>query len=254
MSGRGRGGKRSGSGRKASGKEPDWNKYKKDAKVRKLEESAKSSMDLKAFFSKKEVNQSAKKQEPDESTFGENIKVENFNTEESLESPLELTKDEKDGEEKVLQVEPNERMNEGEAGEVHMNKDKVKKEEAVVEIDNSSKWEPNKDKDMLNNGEEKVLEVEPNERMKEGEAGKVQINKDEAVIEIDNSSMWEPSKKLPTSDEEVVVDDKKSSYEKKAGLATDIISVEIPSVLPFFVNGCFAPGIDIYFLHEASYI
>ena len=204
MSGRGQDGKRSGARRKASGKEPDWNKYKKDAKVRKLEESAKSSMDLKAFFSKKEVNQSAKKQEPDESTFGENIKVENFNAEESSESPLELTKDEKDGEEKVLQVEPNERMNDGEAGDVHMNKDKVKKEEAVIEIDNSSKWEP--------------------------------------------------SKKLPTSEEEVVVDDKKSSYEKKAGLATDIISVEIPSVLPFFVNGCFAPGIDIYFLHEASYI
>ena len=53
MSGRGQGGKRSGSGRKASGKEPDWNKYKKDAKVRKLEESAKPSMDLKAFFQKK---------------------------------------------------------------------------------------------------------------------------------------------------------------------------------------------------------
>ena len=36
-----------------TGKERDWNKYKIAAKRRKLEESAKSSIDLKSFFSMK---------------------------------------------------------------------------------------------------------------------------------------------------------------------------------------------------------
>ena len=48
-----------------------------------------------------------------------------------------------------------------------------------------------------------------------------QVKKDKAVVEIDNSSKLEPSKKLPTIKEELVVDDKKSSSEKKAGEAAD---------------------------------
>ena len=41
-------------------------------------------------------------------------------------------------------IEVNDRMKEGEAGEVQMNEDQVKKDKAVVEIDNSSKLEPSK--------------------------------------------------------------------------------------------------------------
>ena len=64
MSGRGRVGKDQVQEEKLLERSLTGTNTKKDAKVRKLEESAKSSMDLKAFFSKKEVNQPAKKQEP----------------------------------------------------------------------------------------------------------------------------------------------------------------------------------------------
>ena len=46
------GGKRKSAGRQ-KGKERDWNKYKLDAKRKKLIEASKSSMDLKNFFSPK---------------------------------------------------------------------------------------------------------------------------------------------------------------------------------------------------------
>ena len=49
------GGKRQGAGRnkRNSGEKTDWNMYKKEAKRKKLQEAAKSTMDLKNFFSAK---------------------------------------------------------------------------------------------------------------------------------------------------------------------------------------------------------
>ena len=46
------GGKRHGSGRnkRKSDEKMDWNMYKKEAKIKKLKEAAKSSMNLKSFF------------------------------------------------------------------------------------------------------------------------------------------------------------------------------------------------------------
>ena len=134
----------------------------------------------------------------------------------------------------------------------------MKKDKAVVEIDNSNKWEPSK---KLPTSKEEVV-VDDKKSSSEKKAGEatddedmgVSTDSEEENVGEGEDFVLEEVSKLPTSEEEVVVDDKKSSYEKKAGLATDIKSVEIPSVLPFFVNGCFAPGIDIYFLHEASYI
>ena len=51
------GGKRSGSGRnkRRAEEKTDWNMYKKEAKAKKLKEAAKSTMDLKNFFVKKEA-------------------------------------------------------------------------------------------------------------------------------------------------------------------------------------------------------
>ena len=51
------GGKRKGSGR-SKGEERDWNKYKSEAKRKKLAEASKSSMDIKNFFSSKAKNSS----------------------------------------------------------------------------------------------------------------------------------------------------------------------------------------------------
>ena len=52
------GGKRKGSGR-SKGEERDWNKYKSEAKRKKLAEASKSSMDIKNFFSSKAKNSSS---------------------------------------------------------------------------------------------------------------------------------------------------------------------------------------------------
>ena len=52
------GGSRSGCGRnkRESDEKRNWSKYKKEAKIKKLEEAAKSSMNLKHFFSSKTVS------------------------------------------------------------------------------------------------------------------------------------------------------------------------------------------------------
>ena len=119
-----------------------------------------------------------------------------------------------------------------------MNNNGAAAAEKTVRVPSNHEFdEVNLDSEDDNTGEISDVEISPgkefgdilievNERMKEGEAGEDQMNqdqvkKDKAVVEIDNSSKWEPSKKLPTSKEEVVVDDKKSSSENKAGEATD---------------------------------
>jgi hypothetical protein len=67
------GGKRKGSGR-SKGEERDWNKYKSEAKRKKLAEASKSSMDIKNFFSSKAKNSSESTEDLKSNSHGQSKK------------------------------------------------------------------------------------------------------------------------------------------------------------------------------------
>ena len=99
------GGKRKGSGRN-KGQDKNWNDYKKEAKKRKLEDSAKFSMNIKTFFSprvevqeqreeiprKEEEEQQGEKEE--EEQYGENEEEEQHGEKEEEEQRNSTLEDE----------------------------------------------------------------------------------------------------------------------------------------------------------------